>query len=212
MCIRDSHLIFSDSAGKTMIAEVPSPYCVGSGSPFAAGITNARAEFDGHFRPSTDCKSAGSPVRVTGVGFFDFLHGQNGVAPNGIELHPVLDMVFNPTPTITSVNTAGGFPDIAPNDWIQIKGTCLAPSSFGPGGMTLSNAPEFAQARMPTQLNNVSVKVNGKPAYVYYLSETQINVLTPLDGSQGQVSVVVTNGTDSSSPFTANMHAVAPSL
>ena len=29
-------------------------------------------------------------VTVTGVGFFDVLHGQTGVAPNGIELHPVL--------------------------------------------------------------------------------------------------------------------------
>jgi hypothetical protein len=27
---------------------------------------------------------------VTGVGFFDFWHGQRGVAPNAIELHPVL--------------------------------------------------------------------------------------------------------------------------
>ena len=27
---------------------------------------------------------------MTGVAFFDFLHGQTGVAPNGIELHPVL--------------------------------------------------------------------------------------------------------------------------
>jgi hypothetical protein len=27
---------------------------------------------------------------VTGVGFFDFNHGQTGVAPNAIELHPVL--------------------------------------------------------------------------------------------------------------------------
>jgi hypothetical protein len=27
------------------------------------------------------------------VGFFDFLHGQNGVAPNGFELHPVLSIV-----------------------------------------------------------------------------------------------------------------------
>jgi hypothetical protein len=31
-------------------------------------------------------------VRVTGVGFFDRIHGQMGVAPNGIELHPVLDV------------------------------------------------------------------------------------------------------------------------
>jgi hypothetical protein len=27
---------------------------------------------------------------------FDFLHGQRGVAPNSIELHPVLDIVLNP--------------------------------------------------------------------------------------------------------------------
>jgi hypothetical protein len=28
---------------------------------------------------------------ITGVGFFDIVHGQSGVAPNGIELHPALD-------------------------------------------------------------------------------------------------------------------------
>jgi hypothetical protein len=27
---------------------------------------------------------------VTGVAFFDFDHGQTGVAPNAVELHPVL--------------------------------------------------------------------------------------------------------------------------
>jgi hypothetical protein len=27
---------------------------------------------------------------ITGVGFFDFQHGQSGVAPNGIVLHPVV--------------------------------------------------------------------------------------------------------------------------
>jgi hypothetical protein len=30
------------------------------------------------------------PVTVTGVAFFDRLHGQDGVAENGIELHPIL--------------------------------------------------------------------------------------------------------------------------
>ena len=34
-----------------------------------------------------------SRAQVTGVAFFDFLHGQTGVAPNGIELHPVLDFI-----------------------------------------------------------------------------------------------------------------------
>ena len=34
------------------------------------------------------------PVTVTDVGFFDVLHGQEGVARNGIELHPVLMIDF----------------------------------------------------------------------------------------------------------------------
>src|SRR5260370_1246977 len=41
-------------------------------------------------------KTANIPVQIKGVGFFDFLHGQTGVAPNGIELHPLLDIIFNP--------------------------------------------------------------------------------------------------------------------
>jgi uncharacterized protein (TIGR03437 family) len=65
---------------------------------------------------------------------------------------------------------------------------------------------------MPTELNGVSVKVNGRPAYVYYISDTQINVLTPLDGTQGQVSVVVTNGMITSAAFSTVMGTVAPSF
>jgi hypothetical protein len=37
---------------------------------------------------------ANLPVTVTGVAFFDTLHGQEGVAPNGIELHPILVITF----------------------------------------------------------------------------------------------------------------------
>jgi hypothetical protein len=31
-----------------------------------------------------------TPLRVTGVAFFDYNHGQTRVAPNAIELHPIL--------------------------------------------------------------------------------------------------------------------------
>jgi hypothetical protein len=34
------------------------------------------------------------PVTVTGIAFFDTIHGQEGIAPNGIELHPVLSIDF----------------------------------------------------------------------------------------------------------------------
>jgi hypothetical protein len=37
-------------------------------------------------------RARGASLEITGIGFFDFQHGQNGVAPNAIELHPVLSV------------------------------------------------------------------------------------------------------------------------
>ena len=90
----DYHLVL-EHQGHTMVAEIPSPACVGAGSPFAARIANARAEFDAHFTATTSFQTANVPVQVTGVGFFDFAHGQHGAAPNIIELHPILDIAFS---------------------------------------------------------------------------------------------------------------------
>src|SRR5262249_24769957 len=105
----DYHLIISDSSGRTMICEIPAPHCVGSGSPFLNGITNSRAEFDARFNVTTSFQTANVPVTITGVGMFDFLHGQTGVAPNGIELHPVLDIQFNPSNDFTVSESAASF-------------------------------------------------------------------------------------------------------
>jgi uncharacterized protein (TIGR03437 family) len=208
----DYHLDLQDAAGKTMIAEIPLPSCIGPGSPFLNSITTARSKFDSRFTATTSFNTANIPVQIKGVGFFDFLHGQTGVAPNGIEIHPVLDITFNPLPTITSVNTASGPTDIAQNDYIEIHGVGLAPPSVAPNGMVWDSAPEFLQGKMPTLLSNVSAKVNNKPAYIYYINETQINVLTPLDNSQGPVSTVVTNGGTASSAFTANLRGAVPTF
>ena len=91
----DYHLVLQDEQGNTMVAEIPSPGCVGNGSPFASSIASARAKFDSQFTATSSFQSANVPVQVTGVGFFDFAHGQHGAAPNVIELHPILDIVFN---------------------------------------------------------------------------------------------------------------------
>src|SRR6266705_477912 len=50
----DYHMVLTDDSGHTMIAEIPSPDCVGPGSPFAAGIAHARAQFDAMFTATTD--------------------------------------------------------------------------------------------------------------------------------------------------------------
>ena len=99
----DYHLVLQDDQNNTMVAEIPSPGCVADGSPFAAQIANARAEFDAQFTATTSFQNANNiPVQVTGVGFFDFAHGQHGAAPNVIELHPVLDIIFNPAAGTTA--------------------------------------------------------------------------------------------------------------
>jgi hypothetical protein len=98
----DVHLALVDASGKTMIAEIPDPGCVGKTSPFAKQIAASRALWDKTY-PPTKVKSGQSfasyvtvnrKVTLTGVGFFDVLHGQRGVAPNGIELHPVLSITL----------------------------------------------------------------------------------------------------------------------
>src|SRR5690349_9354314 len=93
-----------------MISEIPSPSCVGSSSTLLSGIQNARSEFDANYTVTSSFQNTKVPVTITGVGFFDFLHGQAGVAPNAIELHPVLDIQFGangtatPSPTDTPVS------------------------------------------------------------------------------------------------------------
>jgi hypothetical protein len=89
----DYHLVISDGQ-RTMIVEIPNPGCVGSGSPFRPQISQARAGFDSHYVATSSFQSVNVSVIVTGIGFFDRLHGQTGVAPNGIELHPVLSIDF----------------------------------------------------------------------------------------------------------------------
>ncbi len=65
---------------------------------------------------------------------------------------------------------------------------------------------------MPTQLNGVSVTVNGLQAYVYYISAGQIDVLTPLDSTIGSVSVVVTNGAASTPAFGVSKSGLSPAF
>jgi hypothetical protein len=85
----DIHLAVHDAQGHTMIAEFPAPTC-DQGSVVAKQIKTARDAFTKFAGPPS---SSYVPVKGTatieGIGFFDRIHGQRGVAPNGIELHPV---------------------------------------------------------------------------------------------------------------------------
>ncbi len=79
---------------RTMIAKIPDPSLVVLSSPWRSAIARARRSFEQRFHPGAGFTERVIHARVTGVGFFDYLHGQNGVALNGLELHPVLSIEF----------------------------------------------------------------------------------------------------------------------
>jgi uncharacterized protein (TIGR03437 family) len=96
-------------------------------------------------------------------------------------------------PVYSSVNT------IQPGEWVSIYGTNLATSTSNWNG-------DF-----PKSLGGTSVTIDGKPAYLSFVSPGQINVQAPDDTSAGPVPVVVTakGGTASS---TVTLAGFAPSF
>lgn len=101
-------------------------------------------------------------------------------------------------PSVSAVvNAASGNAAIVPNGWTAIRGTNLAPA----GDSRTWMAADFVNGLLPTSLDGVSVTVNGIRAYVYYISPTQVNILTPPGGLAGAVAVQVTVGGNASTPF-----------
>ena len=96
----DFHIVIADpnAPTKTMIVEPPDPTCsMACASGFQNYYTSVRAKLVSCFGnpPGSFTNFAsGIVVDVTGVAYFDPLHGQTGVAPNGIELHPLLSVKF----------------------------------------------------------------------------------------------------------------------
>ncbi len=114
-----------------------------------------------------------------------------------------------PAPTIMSVvNAESDKPPISPNTWVAIHGSNLAP----PGDIRIWQGYDFFNSQLPPEMDGVSVKVNGKTAYIYYISPTQINILTPTDAMLGPVSVTVTSGGVTSTTVTTPAQAESLAL
>ena len=132
-------------------------------------------------------------------------------APNVVALpNTILQAHFELAPPVVSLvaNAEGEMPMIAPNTWVEIKGAGL---SLTGDSRIWANA-DFGNNQMPAKLDGVSVTLNGKPAYLYYISSTQINILTPPDALSGPVQVVVANNGALSTNFTAQGAALSPSF
>jgi uncharacterized protein (TIGR03437 family) len=102
------------------------------------------------------------------------------------------NVAFAQSPAATPSVTFGGIapvgsttPTIQPGEWVSIYGTNFASSTVTWTG------------NFPISLGGTSVTINGKAAYLSFVSPTQINLQAPDDTSTGSVPVVVTtaNGT-----------------
>jgi uncharacterized protein (TIGR03437 family) len=90
-------------------------------------------------------------------------------------------------PRVNAVVDAATFqPAIASAGFVSIFGSGFSNSARS---WTLS---DFSGGNLPVSLDDVSVTINGKQAYVAYISPNQINVLAPDDDAVGQVEVQVT--------------------
>jgi protocatechuate 3,4-dioxygenase beta subunit len=103
-------------------------------------------------------------------------------------------------------NAAGYQPGASPGAWISIYGFRLASTTRA------WSAADIVDGKLPTSLDGVSVTINGKNAYVYYISPNQINVQAPADTLSGSVNVVVANSFGTSSPTAVQLQTILPGL
>jgi uncharacterized protein (TIGR03437 family) len=108
-------------------------------------------------------------------------------------------------PAVSSVTNAASFlPGVASGTWITILGTNLAHST------RTWDQSDFSGTRLPTELDGVSVNINGRPSYVSYISPTQVNALAPDDTAEGLVMVEVVTPGGTSQPVSAWKEHLSP--
>src|ERR1035438_8324530 len=97
--------------------------------------------------------------------------------------------------SIVSVQNGASFQNtLAANTYVTIKGSGLSTDTVG----RIWAGPDFSSnsngtLNMPTQLDGTSVTVNGQLAYLYYVSPTQLNFITPNITATGNGVPMVVN-------------------
>lgn len=119
----------------------------------------------------------------------------------------VLSLTAATIPKITAVVNAANYqPGIVSGGWATILGTGLSNTTRS------WTAADFLNGALPQELDYISVTVNGRPAYIGYISPTQINVLIPDDPTLGQSTVQAAGQLLQSNFFLTNKTAYSPAL
>ncbi len=135
--------------------------------------------------------------------------GPPGCVPGNCAVPEVSDLLFAASiplpPVITSVVNGASFqPEVVANSWVTIQGTGLASKTDDWSNSIVNGA-------LATSLDGVSVTMGGKPAYVYFISQGQLNVLAP-DVPAGPIDVTVTTAGGTSANFATTASVYDPAF
>ena len=110
-----------------------------------------------------------------------------------------------PSIVLSSVLNGASFqPGISADSWVTINGTNLSSNTD-----TWDNS--IINGALPTILDGVSVMIGGQPAYIEYVSPTQINALAP-SVPAGSVDVTVINANGTSQAVMAQLQTEQPAF
>ncbi len=156
--------------------------------------------------------SASGPVRfylagnaVNGNSSSD---GDDHVYTATFTLNPASTCV-DTTPVLNSVISAGAFgarADFAPGTWLELYGSNLSTVTREWAG------GDFNGSNAPIALDRVGVKINGKDAFVRFISPGQINVQAPDNAGAGPMSVIVSNCSGASASVSLQQLSAAPGM
>jgi uncharacterized protein (TIGR03118 family) len=183
---------------------------------FGDGLMNAFDPNTGKFI-GTIQDQTGKNIVIPGLWALLFGNGASGGDANtmyftagpGNQKHGLLGSIQpNPIVAATGItNAAQASGAIAANTNITIKGTNLTATKRSWA------AADFQGTNLPTSLDGVTVTINGEPAYAYYISPGQINLLTPADlPPTGNAQIVVSNNGLTSATITVPLQPMALSF
>jgi uncharacterized protein (TIGR03437 family) len=116
-----------------------------------------------------------------------------------------LSVSYAPLVVSHVVNGASFQPGLVSGSWATIQGTNLSTKTD-----TWDNF--IVDGKLPTVVDGVSATIGLAPAYIYYISPGQINLIVPPDLNPGPVQVTVTNSAGTSAAFTATVGSAAPAF
>jgi len=167
----------------TAVGGVPPYSIVREGGPVPAGMTLSQVT------PATAVFS-GTPTQPGSYTFNVVV--RDSATPLGNESATFRGTLTTAPISIATVRSAGefgGFAALSSGTYIEIVGTGLSNTTRIWEGRDFTGNGLLA----PTVVDNVRVTVNGIAAFLYYVSPTQLNVVTPADVTTGSVEIKVTN-------------------